>query len=247
MESSSSFEYRDKNFGDTEGTVVETSEQVFVPTSTTTLLLSAVRKSVNPKWKTALDLGCGSGVVAVVLKKLVLPHAAVSASDISEEAVALARRNAERHGLAIECRAGSLFDPWAGRSFDVIVDDVAGMSEPVARLSRWYPPQIKSDAGEAGTRWIIPILEQAPGYLAGGGEIFFPVLTLSDEAGIMRTAEASFATVDLITEQWYPLGAELMGHWSVMEDLMARGMITLQQRGSRWLWATKIYRGTRPA
>jgi methylase of polypeptide subunit release factors len=247
MDASQSFEYRDKNFGDTEGIVVATSEEVFVPTSTTTLLLSAVRKAVDPAWKTALDLGCGSGVVAVVLKKLVLPGARVFASDISEAAVALARRNAERHGLAIDCRAGSLFEPWPGMTFDVIVDDVAGMSEPVARLSRWYPPQIKSDAGEAGTRWIIPILEQAPRYLTAGGQVFFPVLTLSDEAGIMRAAEAAFADVELVTEQWYPLGAELMSHWSVMEDLMARGMITLQQRGSRWLWATRIYRGTRPA
>jgi len=246
MEASPSFEYKDKNFGDTEGILVATSAQVFVPTSTTTLLLAAVRKSVNPNWTTALDLGCGSGVVAVVLKKLILPQASVSASDISEEAVELARQNAARHGLAIECRAGSLFEPWAGRNFDVIVDDVAGMSEPVARLSRWYPPQIKSDAGEAGTRWIVPILEQAPGHLPSGGEIFFPVLTLSDEAEILRTAESSFKKIELITEQWYPLGAELMGHWSVMEDLMARGMVTLQKRGSRWLWATKIYRATNP-
>ena len=247
MESSPSFEYKDKNFGDTEGILVATSAQVFVPTSTTTLLLAAVRKSVSPNWTTALDLGCGSGVVAVVLKKLILPQASVSASDISEEAVELARQNAARHGLAIECRAGSLFEPWAGRNFDVIVDDVAGMSEPVARLSRWYPPQIKSDAGEAGTRWIVPILEQAPGHLTSGGEIFFPVLTLSDEAEILRTAESSFKKIELITEQWYPLGAELMGHWHVMEDLMARGMVTLQKRGSRWLWATKIYRATNPA
>ncbi|MDH4132886.1 MAG: methyltransferase [Gemmatimonadota bacterium] len=247
MEASQSFEYRDKHFGDTEGIVVATSENVFVPTSTTTLLLAAVRKSVNPNWTSALDLGCGSGVVAVVLKKLILPDAAVSASDISEEAVALTRQNAGRHGLAIECRAGSLFEPWSGRRFDVIVDDVAGMSEPVARLSRWYPPQIRSDAGESGTRWIVPILEQAPRHLTIGGEIFFPVLTLSHEAEILRAAESSFARVELITEQWYPLSGELLNHWAVVEDLMARGMVTLQKRGSRWLWATKIYRATNPA
>lgn len=245
MGTSQPFEYKDKSFGDTDGITVQTSPEVFYPTSTTTLLLSAVRKSVNPGWRTALDLGCGSGVVAVVLSKLVLPGASVCASDISEQAVALARQNALHHGLAIDCRAGSMFEPWAGRTFDLIVDDVAGMSEPVARLSRWYPPQIKSDAGEAGTRWIIPILEQAPRHLAPGGTIFFPVLTLSDEAAILRAAAAGLAGVELVVEQWYPLPPELTGHWSVMEDLMARGMIALQKRGSRWLWATKVYRGSR--
>lgn len=243
-QSATSYEYKDKNFGDTEGITVTTRSEVFYPTSTTTLLLSAVRQRANPAAAAVLDLGCGSGIVAVVLAKSVFPRAAVHASDIGAASVQLAKHNAKRHGLNIDCRCGSLFEPWAGVKFDLIVDDVAGMSEPIARCSQWYPPQINSEAGEDGVRWIVQILEQAPNHLTPQGEIFFPVLTLSREPGILAAAEKHFAQVELITEQWYPLGSDLLPHLEMIEDLYARGVIEIKKKGSRLLWATKIYRAT---
>lgn len=238
------FEYRDKTFGDTDPIVIATDPAVFSPTSTTTLLLRAVRQSVDSSARTTLDLGCGSGVVAVVLARVILPNAAVHASDVSEAAVELARRNAAGHHVTVDCRCGSLFEPWAGKRFDVIVDDVAGMAEPIARHSRWYPSHIPSDAEEDGTRWITRILSQAPEHLAPGGQLFFPVLTLSKEDKILDIARKHFAGIALLAEQWYPLGDDLLPHLDLIEDLMRRGLIEVRKKGSRWLWATKIYLAT---
>jgi methylase of polypeptide subunit release factors len=238
------FEYKDRNFGDTQGLVVATSAEVFYPTSTTSLLLSTVRKFADPAAATALDLGCGCGIVAVALAKLILPKAAIHASDIGAAAVKLVRRNAEANRLAIECRCGSLFEPWAGMKFDLIVDDVAGISEPIARRSQWYPPHIDSDAGDDGARWIVSILSQAPEFLTPQGQIFFPVLTLSNEALIMEAAHRHFTKVELLAEQWYPFGNDLLAHLNLIEDLAARGLISIKKKGSRWLWATKIYLAT---
>src|SRR5574341_1078513 len=116
--SSATFEYKDRSFGDTKGIVVTTNPEVFYPTSTTNLLLAGVRQSANPATASALDLGCGCGIVAVVLAKSILPKAAIHASDISAEAVKLAKRNGEDNRLAIDCRCGSLFEPWDGMKFD---------------------------------------------------------------------------------------------------------------------------------
>jgi len=240
------FEYKDKNFGDAQGIAVATSSEVFYPTSTTSLLLSSVRKFVNQAAASALDIGCGCGIVAVALAKLILPKAVIYASDISAEAVKLAQRNAAENQLTIECRCGSLFEPWAGMKFDLIVDDVAGMSEPIARHSQWYPPQIHSDAGEDGARWIVNILSQAPEFLTAAGQIFFPVLTLSDEAKILDAAQKRFARVELLAEQWYPFGNDLLPHLNLIEDLATRGLIAIKKKGSRWLWATKIYLAANP-
>lgn len=241
---SETFEYKDRDFGDMQGIVVATSSDVFHPTSTTNLLLGGVRGFANKGATSALDLGCGCGIVAVALAKVILPSAAIYASDISAEAVKLARRNAGAFQLAIDCRCGSLFEPWAGMRFDLIVDDVAGMSEPIARHSRWYPPHIHSDAGEDGARWIVRILSEAPEFLTPQGQIFFPVLTLSNESRILDIARNHFATVELITEQWFPLSSDLLPHLSVIEDLMAKGQVEIKKKGSRWLWATKIYLAT---
>ena len=240
--SSGTFEYKDRDFGDTQGIVVATSSDVFYPTSTTNLLLGGVRRLASRDTTSALDLGCGCGIVAVALAKLVLPRAAIYASDISAEAVRLAQRNARNLQVAIDCRCGSLFEPWEGMKFDLIVDDVAGMSEPIARHSRWYPPHIHSDAGEDGARWIARVLSQAPEFLTPKGQILFPVLTLSNESRILDAARSRFARVELITEQWYPIGSDLSPHMNLIEDLMAKGQIEVRKKGSRWLWATKIYR-----
>ncbi|MGH7495395.1 MAG: methyltransferase [bacterium] len=239
--SASVFEYKDRNFGDAQGVVVTTSPEVFYPTSTTNLLLASVRKHASPASTSALDLGCGCGIVAVALAKSILPQAKIYASDISIEAVKLTRRNAEENQCSIDCRCGSTFEPWSGIEFDLIVDDVAGMAEPIARRSSWYPPHIHSDAGEDGARWILSILSQAPKFLTPRGQMFFPVLTLSHEARIMDAAQSHFAKVDLVTEQWYPLGNDLLAHLDLIEDLAARGLIEIRKKGSRLLWATKVY------
>jgi hypothetical protein len=67
-------------------------------------------------------------------------------------------------------------------------------------------------------------------------------LTLSNESRILDAARSRFARVELITEQWYPIGSDLSPHMNLIEDLMAKGQIEVRKKGSRWLWATKIYR-----
>ncbi len=86
-----------------------------------------------------------------------------------------------RNGVAAQCRSGSLFDPWRGQRFNVIVDDVSGVAEPLDRLSGWYPPAMPGGAGPDGIRWVLEVLDQAPDFLTPGGQLVFPVLTLSRE------------------------------------------------------------------
>ncbi len=246
-ETLTTFEYRDKHLGDTEGIVVATSPRVFYPTSTTSLLLRAVRRSVTDPPRSALDLGCGCGIMAVVLATRVMPQGAVAASDISEEAVRLAECNAAENNVRVECRRGSLFEPWIGRRFDLIVDDVSGIAEEIARNSPWYPPHIPSDAGRDGTRWIIQVLAQVPDFLSPGGRLIFPTLTLSHEKKILEEAERRFRTVRLLEEQWYPVSDNLLCHCSPLHTLAADGTITIEKRGSRWWWAARIYLAADPA
>src|SRR5437899_4648750 len=127
-----SFSYQDKRLGDTQPVVVATAPDVFRPTSTTVLLLRAARKALGEQHpRSVLDLGCGTGIVAVVLAKLLPADAVVCASDLSPAAVALARRNAERNGIAVQCRSGSLFDPWPRQHFNPSLDYASRLPRPV--------------------------------------------------------------------------------------------------------------------
>lgn len=235
------FVYRDKKLGDTEAISVATAPDVFYPTSTSVLLLRAARRVLEPAPRRVLDLGCGCGVVAVVLAKRLPPGSAVAASDLSPAAVTLAQRNAAANAVDVECRCGSLFEPWKGRRFDLIVEDVAGVSEPLARASGWYPPDVPSGAGRDGARWILEILDRAPDYLAPGGRFLFPVLTLSREERILEHARARFGSVMQVEEQWYPVSEALLTQPELLDELQADGSIHLERQGSRLCWATKIY------
>jgi methylase of polypeptide subunit release factors len=239
---SAEFSYQDRRLGDTEPVVVATAPDVFRPTSTTVLLLRAARKTLaKQRLHSVLDLGCGTGIVAVVLAKMLPADGVVCASDLSPAAIALARRNAEQNGIAVQYRSGSLFDPWRGQRFDLIVDDVAGVAEPLDRLSGWYPPAVPSGAGPDGTRWILEILDQAADFLAPGGLLIFPVLTLSREQPVTERARSRFAAVELVEEQWYPVSEQLLEHLPLLEKMATAGNIRVEKRGSRWCWATRIY------
>jgi SAM-dependent methyltransferase len=235
------FAYQDKKLGDTETIKVVTSPDVFYPTSTSVLLLRGTRRMLAPEIRSVLDLGCGTGIVAVALAKLLPSGTAVCASDLSPAAVALTRLNAERNGVAVECRCGTLFEPWHGHQFDLIVEDVSGVAEPLAQLSGWYPPAVPSEAGRDGTRWIVEILDRAPDFLSPGGRLVFPLLTLSQEDRVRERACSRFATVEQLEEQWYPLNEELVAHFALVEQLVAEGAVRIEKRGSRWCWGTKIY------
>jgi precorrin-6B methylase 2 len=233
--------YRDKKLGDTTPITLETAPDVFRPTSTSVLLLRAARQLLQQRSATSvLDLGCGCGVVAIVLAS-VGGGAKVSASDLSAAAARLTLKNAEKNGVSVETRSGSLFEPWAGRRFSLIADDVAGVAEPLDRLSGWYPGDVPSDAGPDGTRWILEILDQAPNYLEPGGRFVFPVITLAREDTILSLARERFGSVRLLEEQWYPLSEALTPHMPLIERLAGEGRVRLQRQGSRTCWATMIY------
>ncbi len=238
--------YNDGKLGPAEPLQVETSAAVFQPTSTTRLLLRAVRRHARATDRSALDLGCGCGIVAIALRRFVLPAGRIGASDVSPAAVELAKRNSERAGANVNVRCGSVFEPWKGFRFDLIVDDVSAVAESIARSSSWYPPQVPSEAGDDGTRWITGVLEQAPGFMEPEGRLFFPVLTLADEEKTLAAASARYACVIQLEEEWYPLEPDLTPRLDLLQELAARGVIQIRKRGSRWLWATKVYMASNP-
>jgi release factor glutamine methyltransferase len=75
-----------------------------------------------PQARTLLDIGTGSGCIAVALA-CKLPSAAVAATDISGAALAVAGKNADKHRAMVEFLQGSLLNPVAGRMFDLIVSN----------------------------------------------------------------------------------------------------------------------------
>jgi release factor glutamine methyltransferase len=119
-----------------------------------------------------IDVGTGSGVIALSLAAK-FPEAEVYAVDISEEALALARENAERLGLSerIHFQKNDLLENLPERS-DVIVANLPYISmQDRHLLSREVlrDPEVALFAGASGDELIRRLIEEAPSHLNPGG------------------------------------------------------------------------------
>ena len=123
-----------------------------------------------------LDLGTGSGVISVTLAKE-LPEALVLATDMSEEALDLARENAQEHGVLnrITFLRGNLFEPLmvekpvfhliASNPPYVCTHEIQGLLPEV----EFYEPRLALDGGKDGMDFLKKIICQAPQFLHPGG------------------------------------------------------------------------------
>ncbi|HXX41103.1 MAG TPA: peptide chain release factor N(5)-glutamine methyltransferase [Chthoniobacterales bacterium] len=119
-----------------------------------------------------VDIGTGSGIIALSLGKE-FPNADILAVDISEDALALARENAERLDLAgrISFKKGDLLEEIAER-FDLIVANLPYLSmQERPSLSRevLHDPEIALFGGEGGDELIRELINQSPTHLNPGG------------------------------------------------------------------------------
>jgi release factor glutamine methyltransferase len=139
------------------------------------LALEKVKDIESPR---ILDLGTGSGIIAVTLA-LEKPAARVMAVDVSPEALEMARGNAERLGARVDFRPGSWFDPVTGGRFDLIVSNppYVALGDPHLEMNGLpFEPQIALTDGLAvgrGLSCIRAIVAGAPGHLLPGGWLLF--------------------------------------------------------------------------
>ncbi len=137
---------------------------------TETLVEEAIARM--PRARRILDIGTGSGCIAVILARRI-PGALVTALDVSGPALAVARSNAAEHAVEIEFLCGSLFDPVRERTFDLIVSNPPYIpSREIETLEpevRDYDPRVALDGGKDGLDIYREMIPAAIRHLEPGG------------------------------------------------------------------------------
>lgn len=160
----------------------EVTPDVLIPRPETEVLVERTIRLVRDEalaQPRILDIGTGSGCIAIALAKN-LPHARLLASDVSPAALAVARKNAQRHAVAerIELRAGDLFGPWPdAEPFDVIVSNppyvATDDANSLPRCVRDFEPHQALFAGSDGLAVVRRLVAEAPARLRPDGHLLF--------------------------------------------------------------------------
>jgi len=151
-----------------------------------------------------VDVGTGSGVIALTLAAE-FPKAEIVGADISEEALMLARENAERLGLVDRIRflRSNLLES-VEPDFDVIAANLPYVStEDRQNLSRevLHDPEVALFAGARGDELVRQLIVQAPAWLRPGGMLALEVGIGQSETLVAALAEKNYR--DILTEKDY--------------------------------------------
>jgi release factor glutamine methyltransferase len=155
----------------------EVAPGVLIPRHDTETLVHEAVSRCRPAGE-VLDIGVGSGCIAVALAKA-LPGIQVTGCDPSAAALELAARNAARHGVSLVLVHGSLFEPFQGRTFDLVVSNPPYI--PTADLDTLQPevrdhePRQALDGGADGLDFYRRIVPEALCHLDSGGWLLLEI------------------------------------------------------------------------
>ncbi|HYG55204.1 MAG TPA: peptide chain release factor N(5)-glutamine methyltransferase [Burkholderiales bacterium] len=139
---------------------------VLVPRPETELLVDL---ALQREFSSLVDLGTGSGAIALAIKRH-RPAARVVAVDASAEALRVAEQNAAHLGLEVEFVHGHWLQPLAGQRFDVILANPPYVADGDPHLpDLGFEPRVALTAGRDGLDAIREIVAGARAHLAPGG------------------------------------------------------------------------------
>jgi release factor glutamine methyltransferase len=158
--------------------MLKVDRRVLIPRPETEQLVDLIKGALATPPARVLDLGTGSGALALALARL-YPESHVVAAEASEDALALARENAAAHQLAerVDFRRSHWFEALGPEErFELIVSNppylTAEEHATAAPEVREHEPRAALVSGDAGCADALEIIAAAPRHLAPGGQLF---------------------------------------------------------------------------
>ena len=187
-------------------------ERVLIPRPETEQLVETILATKTDTAQRLLELGTGSGAIATSLA-VHQPEWDIVATDISEPALEVARKNAETHVCTAQITflPGDLFEPIKTidnpeqRQFDWIVCNppyIKNMErENLSPDVRDHEPEIALFGGDDGLAVIRRLIAEAPQYLAPNGKLIFEISdTQADCVQALMNAEPTYCTYELLKD-----------------------------------------------
>lgn len=184
--------------------ILNTDSRALIPRDETALLVEQALKFIEKNnYKTVLDIGTGSGAIAISIKKNA-PQTCVCAVDISEEALSLAKENAKENETEIEFIKSDLFENLQTKKFDCILSNPPYIpTKDMEKLEKelFYEPKSALDGGSDGLDFYRDIIEEAKEHLTKNGLLMFEIGF--DQADAVRTLLSKSGFTDSVVLKDY--------------------------------------------
>ncbi|WP_372349272.1 HemK2/MTQ2 family protein methyltransferase [Streptomyces sp. KL116D] len=191
---------------------------VYAPQEDTALLLRALYDEHVDHGADVLDLGTGSGALAVAAARL---GARVTAVDISWRAVLTARVNAHRNGVAVTVRHGDLGSAYRPDGFDLVVSNPPYVPSPTRLLPRRGAAQAW-EGGTGGRAVVDRVCDAARRALRPGGTLLMVHSGLCGESATLDRLSGLGMTAAVVERADIPFGPVLRGRhdWLCEQGLL---------------------------
>jgi len=190
------------------GLEFKVDKRALIPRPETEILINCALEKLKSRGKAApqkiLDLGTGSGCIAVCLAKL-LPQALIWASDISLPALQLAKENADLHKVKVKFLRSDIFKAFEKdqEKFDLIISnppyisrgEFCGLAKEIS-----FEPVLALEAGIDGLDFYRRIISQAAFYLNVDGLLALEVGANQAERICAMCDEQNFNALDIIKD-----------------------------------------------
>ncbi|MDX1706537.1 50S ribosomal protein L11 methyltransferase [Pseudidiomarina sp.] len=206
-------------------------ERVFAPSAHGLYYANNIRVAAGEQ---VIDIGCGSGILAVYAAR---QGASVLATDISAAATELTAANALRNGVEVDTATGGFF-AGSDATFDVIL---ANLPQEIVMpdSARTLGERISEiDGGLRGNDLLLQLLEQAPAHMHKQSRLYLPLHTLSDYHHSLKSALQNF-NVTLIAIGDLPAKSFVTDQLGFYLELAEAGVIRLFKHNEQWY--TNIY------
>ena len=186
---------------------------VFAPRSDTWMLADVVRAQDALQGADVLELGTGSGAIAVAAAQG--GARAVTVVDVSRRALATAWLNARLNGVRVAARRGDLFEPVADRRFDIVVSNppyLPGSTIPKRGAQRAL------EGGTDGRALIERICADVGHHLRPGGIVLLVHSSVNDVPRTLHALEQGGLPADVVARQRGPTGPLLSARMPDLDE-----------------------------
>ena len=199
---------------------------IFKPTLTSKLLINVAKLFLKKKQK-ILDLGCGGGIISASLFNRNY-NQTFHLSDLSINAIKKAKKNLKSFKGKFIFKSGDGFDPWKGNKYDLIINDISGISSAVSKISPWFK-NVPIDKSIKGTSLLKKTINKSSNYMNKESIIIFPLISLCDTQDAKRFVKKKLKILKEFNFEW-PLPKVMMGNIKLFSKFKKKKYISYKEK-----------------